>query len=41
MVFEDTESPAVKIKDGFGNPCNNGVRNYAKIDGDLYPGTTS
>jgi hypothetical protein len=41
MVFEDTESPAVKIKDGFGNPCNNGVRNYAKIDGELYLGTTS
>jgi len=41
MVFEDTDSPAVKFKDGFGNPCNNGVRNYAKIDGELYLGTTS
>ncbi|MEP5568315.1 MAG: hypothetical protein ABJN62_10810 [Halioglobus sp.] len=41
MVFEDTDKPAIKIKDGFGNPCNNGVRNYAKIDGDLYLGTTS
>jgi hypothetical protein len=41
MVFEDTNSPAVKLKDGFGNPCNNGVRNYAKIDGELYLGTTS
>ncbi|MEH6571378.1 MAG: hypothetical protein V7709_20010 [Halioglobus sp.] len=41
MVFEDTESPAVIFKDGFGNPCNNGVRNFAKVDGDLYLGTTS
>lgn len=41
MVFEDTESPAVEFKDGFGNPCNNGVRNYAKVNGDLYLGTTS
>jgi hypothetical protein len=41
MVFEDTESPAVKFRDGFGNPCNNGVRNYAKVDGELYLGTTS
>jgi len=41
MVFEDTESAAVKFKDGFGNPCNNGVRNYAKVNGDLYLGTTS
>jgi hypothetical protein len=41
MVFEDTESPAVKFADGFGNPCNNGVRNYAKINGELYLGTTS
>jgi hypothetical protein len=41
MVFEDTESPAVVFKDGFGNPCNNGVRNYAKVDGELYLGTTS
>jgi hypothetical protein len=41
MVFEDTDSPAVKFKDGFGNPCNNGVRNYAKVDGQLYLGTTS
>ena len=41
MVFEDTHSPAIKIKDGFGNPCNNGVRNYAKVDGELYLGTTS
>jgi hypothetical protein len=41
MVFEDTDSPAVKFKDGFGNPCNNGVRNYAKVDGELYLGTTS
>ncbi|NOR19061.1 MAG: hypothetical protein GQ538_03125, partial [Xanthomonadales bacterium] len=41
MVFEDTESPAVKFKDGFGNPCNNGVRNYAKVNGELYLGTTS
>lgn len=41
MVFEDSSSPAVKLKDGFGNPCNNGVRNFAKIDGELYLGTTS
>jgi len=41
MVFEDTESPAVKFKDGFGNPCNNGVRNFAKVNGELYLGTTS
>ena len=41
MVFEDTESPAVVFKDGFGNHCNNGVRNYAKVDGELYLGTTS
>jgi hypothetical protein len=41
MVFEDTDSPAVKFKDGFGNPCNNGVRNYAKLNGELYLGTTS
>ena len=41
MVFEDTDSAAVRFKDGFGNPCNNGVRNYAKIDGELYLGTTS
>lgn len=41
MVFEDTDSPAVLFKDGFGNPCNNGVRNYAKLDGELYLGTTS
>ncbi|MFT5482105.1 MAG: hypothetical protein ACI9GW_000753 [Halieaceae bacterium] len=41
MVFEDTSSPAVIIKDGFGNPCNNGVRNFAKVNGDLYLGTTS
>ena len=36
MVFEDTKSPAVRFADGFGNPCNNGVRNYAKVGGDLY-----
>ena len=41
MVFEDTDSPAVAFRDGFGNPCNNGVRNYAKVDGQLYLGTTS
>ena len=41
MIFEDTDSPAVKFKDGFGNPCNNGVRNYAKVNGELYLGTTS
>jgi hypothetical protein len=41
MVFEDTDSPAVTFKDGFGNPCNNGVRNYAKVNGELYLGTTS
>ena len=41
MVFEDTESPALRFADGFGNDCNNGVRNYAKIDGQLYLGTTS
>ena len=41
MVFEDTESPATMIRDGFGNPCNNGVRNYAKVNGELYLGTTS
>ncbi len=41
MVFENTDSPAVLVKDGFGNPCNNGVRNYAKIEGVLYLGTTS
>ena len=41
MVFEDTNSPAVIFKDGFGNPCNNGVRNYAKLNGELYLGTTS
>lgn len=41
MVFEDTESPAVLFRDGFGNPCNNGVRNYAKVGGELYMGTTS
>ena len=41
MVFEDTHSPAVTFKDGFGNPCNNGVRNYAKVNGELYLGTTS
>lgn len=41
MVFTDTESPAIKLKDGFGNPCNNGVRNYAKINNRLYLGTTS
>ena len=41
MVFEDSSSPAVKFKDGFGNPCNNGVRNFAKIKGELYLGTTS
>ena len=41
MVFEDTDSPAAKFKDGFGNFCNNGVRNYAKVDGELYLGTTS
>jgi hypothetical protein len=41
MVFEDTDSPATVFRDGFGNPCNNGVRNYAKVDGDLYLGTTS
>ncbi len=41
MVFEDTDSPAIKFKDGFGNSCNNGVRNYAKVNGELYLGTTS
>ncbi len=41
MVFEDTESPATVFRDGFGNPCNNGVRNYAKVNGELYLGTTS
>ena len=41
MVFEDTDSPATIFKDGFGNPCNNGVRNYAKVNGELYLGTTS
>lgn len=41
MVFEDTDTPAIEFKDGFGNPCNNGVRNYAKVNGDLYLGTTS
>ncbi|MGI9284194.1 MAG: hypothetical protein ACR2P1_02295, partial [Pseudomonadales bacterium] len=41
MIFEDTDSPAIKFKDGFGNPCNNGVRNYAKVNGELYLGTTS
>jgi hypothetical protein len=41
MVFEDTESPATIFRDGFGNPCNNGVRNYAKVNGELYLGTTS
>jgi hypothetical protein len=41
MVFEDSESPATVIRDGFGNPCNNGVRNYAKVNGELYLGTTS
>ena len=41
MVFEDTDSPATIFRDGFGNPCNNGVRNYAKVDGELYLGTTS
>ena len=41
MVFEDTDSPAVRFADGFGNDCNNGVRNYAKVDGQLYLGTTS
>ena len=41
MVFEDTQSPAMTLKDGFGNPCNNGVRNYAKLNGELYLGTTS
>lgn len=41
MVFEDTESPAIRFADGFGNDCNNGVRNYAKLDGSLYLGTTS
>lgn len=41
MVFENTDSPATVFKDGFGNPCNNGVRNYAKVNGELYLGTTS
>jgi hypothetical protein len=41
MVFEDSSSPAVKFKDGFGNPCNNGVRNFAKVNDELYLGTTS
>lgn len=41
MVFEDTESAATIFRDGFGNPCNNGVRNYAKVKGELYLGTTS
>lgn len=41
MVFEDTGSPATVFKDGFGNPCNNGVRNYARVNGELYLGTTS
>jgi len=41
MVFEDTESPATVLRTGFGNPCNNGVRNYAKVNGQLYLGTTS
>ncbi len=41
MVFEDADSPAIELKDGFGNPCNNGVRNYAKIADELYLGTTS
>ena len=41
MVFEDTGSPATVFRDGFGNPCNNGVRNYARVNGELYLGTTS
>jgi hypothetical protein len=42
MVFEDTKSPATIVdKTGFGNYCNNGVRNYEKINGELYLGTTS
>ena len=35
------ERTALVLRDGFGNPCNNGVRNYAKVDGELYLGTTS
>jgi len=41
LVFEDTVSPPIIYKNGFGNPCNNGVRNFAKLGTDMYLGTTS
>ncbi|USD37717.1 hypothetical protein [Ferrimonas sp. SCSIO 43195] len=41
-VFENTDSPATIVdKHGFGNVCNNGIRNAEKINGELYFGTTS
>jgi len=41
-VFEDTNSPATIVdKYGFGNECTNGIRNAAKVNGELYLGTTS
>ncbi|MEL0191199.1 MAG: hypothetical protein VW865_02885 [Halieaceae bacterium] len=41
LVFEDTISPPAIFKNGFGNSCNNGVRNFAKLGDDMYLGTTS
>ena len=41
LVFEDAISPPTIFKNGFGNSCNNGVRNYAKLGDDMYLGTTS
>ncbi|WP_156925733.1 hypothetical protein [Shewanella fidelis] len=41
-VFEDSQNPATIVdKYGFGNTCNNGIRNYSKVGGELYFGTTS
>lgn len=42
IVFEDTESAAKVItENGFDNPGNNGIRNAAIIDGELYLGTST
>ena len=41
MLYKETDSPAVRFKEGFGNHCNNAVRNFASVNGELYLGTTS
>ncbi|MGI2258441.1 hypothetical protein [Shewanella sp. GXUN23E] len=42
IVFENTDSAAKVItENGFDNPGNNGIRNAAIIDGELYLGTST